>query len=95
MRHSDEQVEARRRERFEVMAVRLANHLQMSTADTWAKLPQTVRDYFNSQRYCDVVRVLIIQDSHSGQSVRQLSIKYGLSSTAIQSHISRNAAPCE
>lgn len=95
MRQSDEQVEARRRERFEVMAVRLANHLQMSTADTWSKLPQPVRDYFNGQRYCDVVRVLIIQDNHSGQSVRQLSIKYGLSSTAIQSHIARNAAPCE
>ena len=95
MRQTDEQVEARRRERFEVMAVRLANHLQMSTADTWAKLPPTVQEYFESQRYCDVVRVLIIRDNHSGQSVRQLSIKYGLSSTAIQSHIARNAAPCE
>jgi hypothetical protein len=90
MRHQDEQIELRRRERFKVMAVRLANHLQMSSADTWEKLPLPVQEYFESQRYCDVVRVLIIKDNHGGQSVRQLSIKYGLSSTAIQNHLSKN-----
>lgn len=92
MRHTDEQIEKNRRKRFETMAVRLANHLEMSSADTWEKLPPTVQQYFECQRYCDVVRVLIIKDNHSGQSVRQLSIKYGLSSTAIQNHLSRNNA---
>lgn len=95
MRKGDEQIEARKRERFEVMAVRLANHLNMSGADTWDKLPQSAKDYFNGLRYCDVVKPLIIQDNHGGQSVRQISIKYGLSPTAVQNHISRNAAPCE
>ena len=95
MRYSDEQVEARKRERFEVMAVRLANHLNLSGADTYAKLPATARTYFDGLRYCDIVKPLIIQDNHAGLSVRQLSIKYGLSSTSIQNHLSRNPAPCE
>lgn len=95
MRKSDVEIEDKRRARFEVMAVRLANHLNLSSADTWAKLPQTAREYFNGQKYCDIVKPLIIRDNMRGQSVRQLAIKYGLSSSAVQNHLSRNKAHCE
>lgn len=95
MRKSDEQIEQQRRDRFEVMAVRLANHLNLSSAERWADLPQTARDYFNGQKYCDIVKPLIIRDSHKGQSVRQLAIKYGLSSSAVQNHLTKSRSVCE
>ena len=94
MRESDDNLERRKRERFETMAVRLANHLQMSMADSYDHLPPLVRSHFESLRYCDIIKPLIIRDNANGQTVRQLAIKYGLSPTAIQNHLERNR-PCQ
>lgn len=83
------QIEAKRRERFEVMAVRLANRLEMSQAETFDQLPTPIREHFESLRYCDIVKPMIQDDYAHGLSMRRLSIKYGLSLTAIFNHVSK------
>lgn len=89
MRKDDKQIEQKRRERFEVMAVRLAQYLNMSQAEKFADLPPKIREHFDGLKYADIVRPLIAVDRTAGFSVRQLSIKYGLSLSAIHNHISK------
>lgn len=89
MRKTDEQIQDKRRERFEAMAVRLAHHLKMSSAETFDQLPLPVRQHFEGLRYGDVVRPLIREDHALGFSLRRLSIKYGLSKTAISHHLAK------
>lgn len=88
MRSNDQQIEAKRRERFEVMGVRFANHLGLSSAEKWSDLPANARETISGLRYCNLVKPLIIRDNRNGASVRQLSIKYALSTRAIQHHLS-------
>lgn len=89
MRKTDEQILDKRRERFEAMAVRLAHHLKLSGADRFDELPVAVRQHFEGLRYGDVVRPLIQEDHAKGLSLRQLSIRYGLSKTAISNHLAK------
>jgi len=86
---NNEQIEAKRRERFEIMAVRLAKRLEMSHAETFDQLPVPIRKHMEGLRYCDIVRPLIQADHADGYSLRRLAIKYGLSKTAISNHISK------
>jgi len=87
MRLTDEQVQAKRRERFEVMAVRLANHTGMSKADSFDHLPPSIREHLNGLRYCDIVKPLIQADHAKGASFRMMAVKYGLSKRSIQDKV--------
>lgn len=87
MRKTDEQIEKSKRERFEAMAVRLSQHLKLSNADTFEKLPAPIKDYLNGLRYCDLVKPLIKDDHYNGATLRQMCIRYGLSKTAIENHV--------
>jgi hypothetical protein len=71
------------RERFEVMAVRLAHHLEMSKAELFKDLPPKLQAYFNTLDYADIVMPLINEDRYKGLAYRGLSIKYGISTTEI------------
>lgn len=87
MRDREQIIKEKKRERFEIMAVRLANHLQMSPADTFDALPQPLQQHFNSLRYCDIVKPLMIKDHMSGMSIRGIAIKYGMSAAGAFKHI--------
>lgn len=83
-------IEARKRERFEAMAVRLANHLEMSAAAKFVDLPVKVRDHFNGMRYYDIIKPLIQEDFYVGRlSYRQLCIRYGVAKSTIQSYLKK------
>ena len=90
MRRTSEQVEINRRKKFELLAVRLANHLSMSNAKSYIDLPQTVRDYFEAQNYRDIALQLAAVDYRNGLSMRQLKNKYGLPKSTIHDYISGN-----
>lgn len=86
------QIEQNKRQRFEVMAVRLANHLNLSTADTFSMLPDQVKFMLNGFKYLDVVLPLMQQDRERlSLSYRQLEIKYGVPKSTIQMYL--NGAP--
>lgn len=77
-------------ERFKVMAVRLANYLDISRAETWEALPPRLKDWLGSLSYSDIVRPLIIDDYEGGgKSVRQLANRYGVSSRTVFYHLGR------
>lgn len=82
-------IELRKRQRFEVMAVRLANFLGMSAAATFEDLPVKVREHFNGMRYYDIVKPLIQQDHYAGMSYRQLCIRYGVAKSTIQVYLKK------
>ena len=76
------------REKFEVMAVRLAHHLGMSKAESFDQLPTSIRNTLNGLRYYEIVLPLVIHDREVlGLSYRQLEIKYGLPKSNIQYHV--------
>lgn len=82
-------IEKRRRERFEHMAVALANHLGLSAAHTFSELPAPVQATLNSFKYLDIVLPLMQRDRDKlGLSFRQLEIKYGITKSTIHRLIS-------
>lgn len=88
-----EKIEQKKRERFEVMAVRLAKHLQISNAETFNDLPTEAKTAFNDMDYIDIVRLLIISDkSKLGLSCRQLEVKYGVPRSTV-SRITKGRVP--
>lgn len=89
MRKDEKQIEQKRRERFEVMAVRLANRTGMSTAEKFSELPVPIREHLDGLRYCDIIRSLVQSDHADGYSIRRLAIKYGISKTAIDNHLKK------
>ena len=83
-------IEQRKRERFEAMAVRLANHLEMSTAAKFVDLPVKVRDHFNGMRYYDIIKPLIQEDYYGGRlTYQQLSIRYGIAKSTVQTYLKK------
>jgi len=81
--------EAARRERFEQMAVRLANYRKISSATTYSSLPLGVREIMEGMQYCDVVKPLMAFDREKGMTIRGLSIKYGLPKTTVASYLDK------
>ncbi len=84
MRKTEAQIESKVRERFELMAVRCANHLKMSSAKNFADLPPQIREHLEGLRYSDIIRPLVLYDRSNGATVRQLSIKYARAASTIQ-----------
>lgn len=78
-----EKIQQKKRERFEIMAVRLAKHLQISSAETFSDLPMEAKSAFNGMEYIDIVRPLIISDKSKGLSCRQLEVKYGVPKSTV------------
>jgi hypothetical protein len=77
-------------ERYQVMTVRLARHLKLSTAETYDDLPVSVRETFCRWKYNEIVLPLIVVDKEqNGLSLRQLEIKYGLPKSTIQYHLKK------
>lgn len=89
MRKTDEEIAKRRRERFELMVVRLANHRGLSSAKEYCDLPISVKETFEAFDYIDVIKPLIQIDYAAGQSYRQLSNKYAIPKTTISRYISK------
>ena len=81
---TDEQIEAKVRERFELMAVRWANHRGLSSAEKFSELPPQIREQVEQLKYSDLIRPLVLHDHAHGMSVRGLSIKYARSISSIQ-----------
>lgn len=74
-----------KRQRFELMAVRLANHLDLANCDDFEKLPVQIQTMFNGMKYVDVVFPLMQRDKEVfALSYRQLEIKYGVPKSTIQ-----------
>lgn len=66
------------------MAVLLANHLELSPADSFVDLPVQIQTMLNSFKYIDVVLPLMQRDRDKfGLSFRQLEIKYGVTKSTI------------
>lgn len=89
MRKTDKEIEQKRRERFELMAVRHANLLKMSNAKKFEELPLIVRRQLDSLSYSEIVRPLMIADKADGASVRQLAFRYGLPKSTVQRQIEK------
>lgn len=88
MMTNDEQIQFNKRQRFEVMAVRLANHLNLSVSDTFVMLPEQVKSMLNGLKYLDVVLPLMQHDrDRLLLSYRQLEIKYGVPKSTIQMYL--------
>jgi len=81
--------EERFRERYELMTLRLARHLKMSTVEKYEDLPKSVKDTFCRWKYNEIVLPLIVFDKSNGLSLRQLEIKYGLPKSTIQYHLKK------
>lgn len=82
--------EERFRERYELMTVRLARHLKMTTVERYEELPRSVKEAFCRWRYNEIVLPLIVVDKEvNGLSLRQLEIKYGLPKSTIQYHLKK------
>lgn len=78
------------RERFEIMAVRLARHLSLSNVDEFELLPVSVKSTLNRLQYFEIVMPLIENDRDKfGLSLRQLENKYGLKKSTIHYHLNR------
>lgn len=83
-----EDQDKKNQERFEVMAVRLARHLKLSSSDTYEALPKAVKITFSRLKYYEIVMPLIENDRVvSGLTYRQLEIKYGLAKSTIGYHL--------
>ena len=74
----------KKRERFEVMAVRVASFLKLSNAPTFEALPTQVKERFNKMQYNELVKPLMMNDKYNGMSCRQLGIKYGIPKSTVQ-----------
>lgn len=78
MRHTDEQIQAKNRERFERVALRLAHNMQESSAECYSALPQHVKEHFESQQYKDLALQLARFEYKKGHSIRGIALRYGL-----------------
>lgn len=87
---NEQEIEAKKRERFEVMAVRLAAHLSLSKAEKFADLPAAVREHLETMSYCELVAPLMRLDKSKGHSIRMLATKYGLPKTTVGYHLNKN-----
>ena len=85
---TQKEIEEKKRERFEFMALRLAHFMHLSEAETFEDLPAQVRVTFNGLKYHEVVLPLMDFDKSNGLSVRQLEIKYGIPKSTVQYHLS-------
>lgn len=84
-----EQIEAKKRERYEVMVVRVANHLNLSKAQTFEALPARVREHLEQLKYCELIIPLLRADREKGLSLRALAVRYGLGKTTVSYHLSK------
>ena len=84
-----ERIEYNKKQRFEKMAVRLANHLGLSSVSDFLDLPNQVKDMLNSFKYIDLVMPLIKEDRHclNPLSLRQLEVKYGIPKSTINDYL--------
>lgn len=83
-----EQVEKNKRERFRLMAVRLANHLELSPARSFDDLPIQIREMLSALKYIDIVFPLIQRDHNVDRlTIRQLEIKYGVPRSTIHDYL--------
>lgn len=87
--NSDE-IKTQQRKRFEVMAVRMAQYLNLSQAEKFEGLPPAIRQHLEGLRYCDVIRPLVLSDHAAGQSMRAIAIKYAISKTAVLNCVKKN-----
>ena len=74
----------KKRERFELMAVRVAAFLKLSNAATFDALPMPVKESFNKMQYNELVKPLMMNDKYKGMTCRQLGIKYGIPKSTVQ-----------
>ena len=74
------------------MALRLAHYMEWSKADTYEALPPKYRQYFESQKYADIVMPLINFDRFNGHSIRGLSNKYGISKSEIFRRLNKSSS---
>jgi len=82
-----EQIKDNERRRFELMVVRLANHLNLSSADEFDALPGQVQSMFAGWKYIDVVGPLMVRDRDNDRlTIRQLEIKYGVPKSTISDY---------
>lgn len=89
MKKKGEQIAVNRQKRFEVMAVRLAHHLGLSTAETFDALPGVVREHFLGLQYNDIILPLVKEDHRNGMTLRQLANKYGRSKSTIEQYVKK------
>lgn len=90
---NQQQIESNQRQRFEIMAVRLANHLELSTATEFDELPAHIKTMLNSFKYIDLVVPLMRNDRDGVNqlSLRQLEIKYGVPKSTIRDYLTTRA----
>lgn len=80
----------RNAERFRLMALRLAKHLNMTTVDRYEEMPLPVQNYFVGKTYIEVVLPLMINDKEvKGLSLRGLETKYGVPKSTIGYHLGK------
>jgi len=77
-------------ERYQIMTVRLARHLKLTSVDQYDDLPVSVRETFCRWKYTEIVLPLIVHDKEvNGLSLRQLEIKYGVKKSTIDYHLKK------
>lgn len=85
---NENEIEQIKRERFEIMAVRLANFLELSSVTVFVDLPVHVQTMLNGFKYIDIVVPLMRKDRDANQlSFRQLEIKYGVPKSTIRDYL--------
>lgn len=84
-----ERIEYNKKQRFEKMAVRLANHLGLSSASDFFDLPSHTKQMLSTYKYVDLVMPLIKEDRHglNPLSLRQLETKYGIPKSTIGDYL--------
>lgn len=83
------EIEAKKRERYELMVVRVANYLNLSKAQTFEALPVEVREHLEQLSYCDLIMPLMRADRKKGLSLRALAVRYGLGKTTVSYHLGK------
>lgn len=87
MLRDEQHVKRQKRQRFEAMAIRLANFLDLSQADAYDKLPINLRTHFEDLDYCDLVVRLMKFDKRNGMTFQQISNKYGIPKTTVRNKL--------
>jgi len=84
----EQEIEQIKRQRFELMAIRLAKHLDLADCDNFDDLPGDIRDLLNGYKYFDLIFPLMQKDRDElSLSYRQLEIKYGVPKSTIQLYL--------